>query len=102
MPERRERNRFRFGRGYPMQLMDRQGAWQIPCTMFDVSQTGARLHLDAPADGLQFKELILKLAQFGTAQRSCRLIWRRGDFAGVRFHSLPPTVAQFTRASDEA
>ncbi len=52
MPERRNIDRYRFGQGYGMQIIDRDGAWQSPCTMIDVSQTGARLHLDAPADGI--------------------------------------------------
>ncbi|HWM46292.1 MAG TPA: PilZ domain-containing protein [Xanthobacteraceae bacterium] len=85
MPERRIIERYRFGQGYTMRLMARDGSWQVPCTIIDVSQTGAKLHLDAPIDGIELKDFILKLSQFGTAQRDCELAWHRGDFIGVRF-----------------
>jgi hypothetical protein len=87
MGERRIIDRYRFGQGYSMRVMARDGSWQIPCTIIDVSQTGAKLHLDGPADGIDLteKNFILKLSQFGTALRNCELVWHRGEFIGVRF-----------------
>jgi hypothetical protein len=85
MPERRTVERYRFGQGHPMRVMARDGSWQVPCTMIDVSDGGARLHLDGPLDGIELKDFILKLAPFGTAQRNCELVWHRGEFIGVRF-----------------
>src|SRR5689334_9718353 len=91
MGERRIIDRYRFGQGYAMRVMAPDGAWQVPCTIIDVSHTGAKLHLDAPAEGVDFKggEFVLKLSQFGTAHRTCELAWHRGEFIGVRFTKLP-------------
>ena len=96
MPERRDRDRFRFGHGFSMRIMDRLGAWEIPCTIIDVSESGAKLHLDAPADGIDFKDFVLMLAPFGTAHRACELTWRRGDFIRVRF--VTRETQRFARA----
>src|SRR5262245_10193919 len=100
MGERRIIDRYRFGQGYPMRVMAQDGSWQVPCTIIDVSRTGAKLHLDAPLDGVNLREqeFILKLSQFGTARRDVELVWHRGDFIGVRFLRLqsplggPPDV----------
>lgn len=91
MGERRGLDRYRFGQGYPMRVMAQDGSWQVPCTIIDVSRTGAKLHLDAPLDGvdLRAKDFILKLSQFGTARRDCELVWHRGEFIGVRFLKPP-------------
>jgi hypothetical protein len=85
MPERRAAARYRFAQGYPMRMLARDGSWQLPCTMIDVSDTGAQLRLDDAVDGLDFSDFVLKLAPYGTAQRPCRLVWHRGPFIGVRF-----------------
>ncbi len=85
MPERRGIDRYRFGQGYSMRIVAHDGSWQVPCTIIDVSETGAKLHLDAPVDGIELKSFVLKLSQFGNAQRECDLAWHRGDFIGVRF-----------------
>jgi hypothetical protein len=87
MGERRIIDRYRFGQGYAMRVTAQDGSWEVPCTIIDVSRTGAKLHLDAPLDGVNLKEqdFVLKLSQFGTARRDCELVWHRGDFIGVRF-----------------
>jgi hypothetical protein len=87
MAERRVIDRYRFGQGYPMRVTARDDSWQVPCTIIDVSETGAKIHLDGPVDGidLKAKDFILKLSQFGTARRECELVWHRGEFIGVRF-----------------
>lgn len=77
-----------------MRIMDREGKWQIPCTMIDVSHTDAKLHLDAPTNGIELKNFILRLSQFGTAHRDCELSWHRGDFIGVHFLSSRHTPAR--------
>jgi len=89
MLERRVAERYRFSQGYVMRVAARDGSWQVPCTIIDVSDSGAKLHLDAPAEGIAFKDFVLKLTQFGTAQRDCELAWHRGDFIGVRFVKQP-------------
>lgn len=87
MVRRRASDRYRFGQGYSMRVLARDGSWQVPCTIVDVSEGGAKIHLDGPANGIDFKakDFILKLSQFGTAQRECELAWHRGEFIGVRF-----------------
>jgi hypothetical protein len=87
MGERRVIDRYRFGQGYPMRVIARDGSWEVPCTIIDVSRTGAKIHLDGPVDGIDLKaqDFILKLSQFGTARRPCELVWHRGEFIGVRF-----------------
>ena len=87
MARRRAADRYRFGQGYSMRVHARDGSWQIPCTIVDVSEGGAKIHLDGPADGidLKAKDFILKLSQFGAAERECELAWHRGEFIGVRF-----------------
>jgi hypothetical protein len=102
MPDRRNLARHRFGHRYCMRIMDRQGAWQIPCTLIDVSQTRARLHLDAPVKGIELQEFILKLSQFGTAHRNCALAWHRGDFIGVRFLAPPRHPGSYMPRPDVA
>ena len=57
------------------------GNCSMGCQILDISDTGAKL---APADiFLCPKEFVLKPA-IGDA-RNCELIWRRGNFVGVRY-----------------
>jgi len=55
----------------------------VPCTLLDVSQSGARLMLpgneDVPDD------FMLLLSEHGRARRQCRVAWRRKDKVGVEF-----------------
>ncbi len=54
-----------------------------PCTMSDVSHSGARLVLDADTE-LPDRFLLL-LSANGGARRRCRVIWRAGVTVGVQF-----------------
>jgi hypothetical protein len=85
--ERRIIDRYRFGQGYAMRVSAHDGSWEVPCTIIDVSQTGAKIHLDGSVEGIDLKAhpFILKLAQFGTANRPCEIVWHRGEFIGIRF-----------------
>ena len=53
--------------------------------MIDVSQTGARLCIDGPIEGLDLKEFFLLLSSTGLAYRRCQLVRIAGDQIGVRF-----------------
>jgi hypothetical protein len=53
--------------------------------MFDVSQTGARLHVEDSIEGLDLKEFFLLLSSTGLAYRRCRLIRVAGDQIGIEF-----------------
>jgi len=51
----------------------------------DISQSGARIStLDAPSVPETF---FLMLSTYGTAHRSCELVWRSSKEIGVRFLS---------------
>ena len=83
--EHRKANRVVFERGFAANMMAIDGMWQRPCTMQDVSETGARLTVGGPIEGLALKEFFLVLSTMGKAYRRCQLAWVNGDQLGVRF-----------------
>jgi hypothetical protein len=82
---RRDAKRVRLSHGFNMQVVGPEGAWRRACTLLDVSDSGARLHLDGPLDGLELQEFLLKLSAIGNAHRRCKLVWKDGNYVGVRF-----------------
>jgi len=56
---------------------------EIPCTLLDVSQTGARLVAREPEQVPD--EFLLRLAVGRQALRHCAVVWRDGANIGVRF-----------------
>jgi len=58
-------------------------AGERPCMISDMSSTGAKLTIgdDAPIPD----EFHLLLSRDGNARRRCRVIWRKGFYAGVKF-----------------
>ena len=63
--ENRRANRVVFERGFAANMMAIDGTWRRPCTMQDVSETGARLTVDGSIEGLQLKEFFLLLSTMG-------------------------------------
>jgi hypothetical protein len=55
----------------------------VPCTLLDVSQSGARLMLPGNEDVPD--KFVLLLSEHGRASRQCRVAWRRKDKVGVEF-----------------
>jgi hypothetical protein len=53
------------------------------CTLFDVSETGARLIV--PASTKLPDEFILVFSRNGQVRRQCSVAWRSSDTVGVRF-----------------
>lgn len=49
------------------------GTWQRPCTMQDVSETGAKLTVGSSIEGLPLTKLFLVLSTLGKAYRRCQL-----------------------------
>ncbi len=89
--EQRKAHRVVFERGYPANMMAIDGTWQRPCTMLDVSETGAKLAVDGSIEGLPLKEFFLVLSTVGKAYRRCQLAWVNGDTLGVTFIRMPET-----------
>ena len=83
--EQRKAHRVVFERGFAANMMAIDGTWQRPCTMQDVSETGARLSVGGSIEGLPLKEFFLVLSTVGKAYRRCQLAWVNGDQVGVRF-----------------
>ena len=84
MDQRRSR-RVVFERGYAAHMMSIDGTWRRPCRIEDVSETGAKIGVDEPIDGLPLKEFFLLLSSTGLAFRRCELAWVNGDKLGVTF-----------------
>ena len=63
--EQRKAHRVVFERGFAANMMAIDGTWQRPCTMQDVSETGARLSVGGSIEGLPLKEFFLVLSTVG-------------------------------------
>jgi hypothetical protein len=63
-----------------------------PCAISDISETGARIVLEAECELPE--RFILLLTRSGEARRHCRLVWRNGLAAGVEFPTQPPQEAE--------
>src|SRR3954469_17016569 len=83
--ERRKGERITFERGITAHMMGIDGTWRRDCTMEDISETGAKLTVDGPMEGLHLKEFFLLLSSTGLAYRRCELAWVNGDTIGVNF-----------------
>lgn len=83
--ESRKARRVMFERGYAANMMAIDGTWRRPCTMQDVSETGARLTVEGSVEGLALKEFFLLLSTMGKAYRRCELAWVNGNEVGVYF-----------------
>ena len=81
--EQRKAHRVVFERGFAANMMAIDGTWRRPCTMQDVSETGARLSVGGSIEGLPLKEFFLVLSTVGKAYRRCQLAWVNGDQVGV-------------------
>ena len=63
-----------------------------PCAISDISDTGARIMLQAECELPE--RFILLLTRSGEARRHCRLVWRDGLSAGVEFPTPPSEAAE--------
>jgi hypothetical protein len=83
--EQRNSHKVVFERAYGAQMMAIDGTWRRPCTIEDISDTGAQLGIEGTIDGLALKEFFLVLSSTGQAFRRCELAWVNGDKLGVIF-----------------
>ena len=81
----RKHERVDFERGIHVHIMGIDGTWRRDCVMFNVSHTGARLHIEGSFEGLDLKEFFLLLSSTGLAYRRCRMVRVAGDQIGVEF-----------------
>jgi hypothetical protein len=93
----RKSGRVNFERGVEVFIMGIDGTWRRNCLMFDVSQTGARLHVEDTIEGLDLREFFLLLSSTGLAYRRCRLIRVAGDQIGIEF--LAPSKSSKKKSS---
>ena len=70
MTEQRKAHRVVFEKGFPANMMAIDGTWRRPCTMEDVSDTGAKLTVEGSVERLAMKEFFLVLSSMGTAYRA--------------------------------
>jgi len=82
---RRKSDRINFDRGYAAHMMAIDGTWRRPCTVLDVSASGARLIVEGSIEGLNLKEFFLVLSSTGLAYRRCELVRINADEIGVNF-----------------
>jgi hypothetical protein len=83
--ERRITKRVAFEHPVSAQLMAIDGTWRRECSIYDVSDEGAKLAVGTSIEGLQFTEFFLVLSSTGLAYRHCKLAWVNGDQIGVTF-----------------
>jgi len=62
-------------------LWHKSGYFVVECTVYDLSEHGAKIRLQSEA--YVPDELVLKLN--GVPERKCKLVWRRGNVIGVKF-----------------
>ena len=77
--------RVAFEHPVTAQLMSIDGTWQRECSIYDVSDEGAKLAVGSSIEGLQLTEFFLVLSSTGLAYRHCKLAWVNGDQIGVTF-----------------
>lgn len=81
----RTSDRVAFSRGLTAHMVAVDGTWHRPCTLLDISETGARLQLEQSIEGLNLKEFFLQLSSTGLVFRRCGLIRVNGEEIGVKF-----------------
>jgi hypothetical protein len=88
MNERRDVARTRMRHNAEIVVM-RRGATKLPCTLQDLTSTGACLTL---ADSHEVPDTFELTFDRSRSHRACRVKWRTGDKLGVSFEK-PQTPA---------
>jgi hypothetical protein len=74
-----------FEHGVDVYLMAIDGTWRRGCVMQEASDSGAKLLVRGPIEGLNLKEFFLLLSSTGLAYRRCELSWVNGEQIGAKF-----------------
>ena len=86
MPQgEKQGRRVRFEHPIPAQIMAIDGTWRRPCSLKEVSETGATLVVEGSIQGLALKEFFLLLSSTGLAFRRCQLSAVNGEELEVSF-----------------
>jgi hypothetical protein len=85
--ERRKRQAQRRDLTYQVWIAYGDEARIVPCTISNISQTGARLCL--PFNGDVPDDFVLMLSMSGRVRRRCKIAWRSTLELGVRFETEP-------------
>jgi hypothetical protein len=64
-------------------LLLREGKPNLPCTLVDISDVGARLMVENPSEVPE--RFAMVMTEQGVPRRECRLVWRGGNDIGVSF-----------------
>lgn len=96
---KRGARRVAFDRAFPANIMAIDGTWRRACTVKDVSDTGAKLIVDASDQGLPLREFFLVLSLTGLAYRRCEVTWVNGAEVGVTFLKQAEAGRKLNRAS---
>ena len=83
--DNRKNARVNFEHGVTVQMMAIDGTWRRDCIMQDASDSGARLIVQGPLEGLELKEFFLLLSSTGLVYRRCRLVRLQGEEIGIEF-----------------
>jgi len=73
-------------------LIAGQGLPLRDCTIVDISDTGAKLAVDAPHDIPD--DFTILLSAHGRPYRRCHLVWRSAAHVGVSFYDRLPAIAE--------
>ena len=64
-------------------LLLREGKPDLPCTLVDISDSGARLVIDGASEVPN--RFTIVMGEHGVPRRQCRLVWRGDREVGVAF-----------------
>ena len=82
-PNGRRRDSREDALAAPATIYDKDGSFLLPCTIRDISRSGARLELFKEAALPQY--FLLSLLPDGSGRRLCSKVWQLALIAGVRF-----------------
>jgi hypothetical protein len=83
--EQRESPRYRVDAEAWIDMGD--GSEARACTLWDISEAGARITIASPSDVP--REFSLLLSSEGNIRRRCTVIWRSDEQIGARYVSTP-------------
>lgn len=80
---KRKADRVHFQHLQTAQLVAADGSWRRPCTLSDISSSGAQFEIDEGA--LKDRNFFLVFAASGAVLRRCEVVRVVGSTVGVRF-----------------